>query len=242
MDTLPGCVDLWLADDERIVGEPVLDRFRAMLDADEAAKQQRFVQARHRHQYLIAHGMLRTVLAGYLNVDPGTLRFGTNKFGKPSLLDPPRPLAFNLSHTDGLIVLAVAESGRLGVDVEAPARVMDSMDLANAHFSAAEIESLRRVPEAGRTARFIDLWTLKEAYVKGRGEGLSVPLAGFSFAVDGEDIVFQGPADDRRAWRFWRERPATGHTVAIAWLTDASSVAGPRLYDFTTLAASCPPS
>ena len=226
----PDEVHLWIACDEEISDASLLARYRSMLSADEVGQLTRFRQPRHRHQYLVARALLRHVLGLYLDIAPEELIFGRTAFGKPYLLAPDgRTPSFNLSHTDGRIALAVAGEGEVGVDIESALRNTPSLEIARRFFSPIETEQLLDTPLHLQAGRFLDFWTLKEAYIKACGEGLSIPLDDFWFTFGpdhGVRIGFQPQRDDQaELWQFWQVFPGADHRIAIAHRTALSQQA-----------------
>ncbi len=177
------------------------ERLLPILSAEERERHGRFRFERGRRSFLLAHALTRVVLAGCTGVAPGALEFEVNGYGKPALRNGP---AFNLSHTCGMVAVAVTAGTDVGVDVEDTRRVGDWAGVSGKVFSAAELEALRQVDAARRQERFYEQWTLKEAYLKARGMGLSLPLDGFSVKV-GEEIGIEFGEkieDDPAAWQF----------------------------------------
>ncbi len=172
---------IWIARDDEIVDPVLLDQYRDWLTEQESARMARFMFHKNRHQYLITRALLRATLSLYApSLPPARWTFASNEWGKPSIIAPPTPLAFNLSHTDGMVVLAVAAGGELGIDVEQIDRTV-GFDIADRFFSPLEVADLFALPDSARQQGFFDLWTLKEAYIKACGMGLSIPLDSFSF-------------------------------------------------------------
>jgi 4'-phosphopantetheinyl transferase len=215
-------VDLWLGRPEDIDS-----RARAclleLLDDAERERARRFVFERDRECYTFAHGFLRLILARYINVDPHTLRFVGQPNGRPELatLAGHRPLRFNLSHTRGLVACIVTSTADCGVDVERGSRA-NYRDLIPLVLAASEAAELAALPEESQADRFLEIWTLKEAYLKGRGLGLAAPLREIAFA--GSETAPRCSTsstldDDDRAWRFWSGRPTSAHWVAVALRT-----------------------
>jgi 4'-phosphopantetheinyl transferase len=229
----PGCVDLWHVDPERVDEPELLDRYRALLSEDERAEGGRLVHGRDRHDFLVRRALLRTVLSQYADCDPRAWVFRRNDYGKPSVAThqgdmehaPPNgraglPLGFNASHTRGLAVCAVTAGCEVGVDVEDLHRRVEALDLARRYFAAAEVKALEELPPDGRRIAFFQLWTLKEAYIKARGMGLSIPLDQFALTLSAEQppvISLAGTCpDDPAQWQFAQIRLADRHQIAVA--------------------------
>ncbi|HOL71550.1 MAG TPA: 4'-phosphopantetheinyl transferase superfamily protein [Bryobacteraceae bacterium] len=211
-----GETHLWWAFPDRIHDPELLERQFATLSAEERERQRRFVSERDRKRYLVSHALVRHALSQYASVPPREWQFELNPYGRPSIREPAawRSLQFNLSHTEGRAVVAVAWEMDIGVDVESTAPERDLAEIAERYFSPIEIAQLRKKPEA-----FFDFWTLKEAYIKARGMGLSIPLDSFSFLLeDAEEprILFHEGCPDRPdRWRFALRR-GDGYRVAVA--------------------------
>ena len=176
-------IDLWYVFVDKI--DPQLsDEYLTLLPDDERQQVARFSHEASRRQSLASRVLMRTVLASYLGEDPWSLRFQRNVYGKPSLDPPSAPaLEFNLSHTHGLVVCAVTRQHALGVDVEPSDRRTDYLGLARRFFARPEIALLEQHPPAEQPRTFIELWTLKESFIKARGMGLSLPLDSFAFEL-----------------------------------------------------------
>ena len=200
--------DAW-ADDASLAGA-----YDTLITPDERQRVQAFRFEKHRRQCLAARALLRTVLSHHAPVAPGDWRFGAATNGKPFITGPAAQagLHFNLAHTHGLVVCAVSHGhARLGVDVEALDRGASAAEIADSHFSPDEITQLRRMPAEHHQHAFMRLWTLKEAFIKATGEGLSTPLAQFGFEIDpapvdqpvSVPVRFHAPLqEDAAQWRF----------------------------------------
>ena len=162
-------IDVWRID----LGERAFDlRSRlALLGDDERARARRFLADSPRRTYIGVRSALRDILSRYVSTPASMLRFSYEPQGKPTLIEH-ESLHFNVSHTVGAAVVAVA-STRVGVDIEAIRPVPP--ELVSEAMAPAERERM----EASRdpVASFYEHWTLKEAYLKGAGCGLSVPLS-----------------------------------------------------------------
>lgn len=203
-------------------GQHLLTRLRSVLSADERDACDRFLFDKDRHLYLFAHAMLRGVLSRYAPVRCTDWRFDVpEKNGKPRVaVALERPLHFNLTHTSGLVACVVARGAEVGVDAEHTGRGGSLMEIARHTFARAEVAMLERAPPDERRELFFDIWTLKEAYVKARGLGLSLPLQEFAFALAAGEAprVEFAPAlcDSPECWQFKTYRPAPSHRVAVA--------------------------
>ena len=146
----------------------------ATLASDERNRSARLRFERDRRRFVVAHGALRTLLGRYLGIPPGALRFVYNPFGKPDLSPELGRLKFSLAHSADLALIAIAEDGEIGVDVELIREQSNWAAIARYFFSAAEVDQLNRLPPPLHTQAFFSCWTKKEAYVKARGEGLAL--------------------------------------------------------------------
>lgn len=184
------------------------------LSADEIARAGRFVFDRDRAWYVTAHRFLRQTLAGYLGCNARNVEFVAGSHGRPELAD--RRLRFNLSHTHGLVMVGVTDSADLGVDCEEIARPIDMESIAPVVFTPGE-----RKTWDGERAPFFRTWTLKESYVKARGEGLSLDLQSFGFDQDTPPRMRCAPrVDDAAAWQFAVFTPTSRHCAAAAVRAD----------------------
>lgn len=201
-------VQLWVTPVADTWDHALLERYAGLLNTEETARWQRFLYPADRQSFLIARALVRSVLANLLgSADPAALRFTHNSHGKPGLaaVAGKVPLQFNLSHTDGLVVLAVSRHAELGVDVESVHRKVEMLALSSRFFSNQEHEQLLDLGEKEQRERFFALWTLKEAWLKARGLGLHIPLDDFSFRLAGKTPVISfGPQldDDPAGWQF----------------------------------------
>lgn len=217
-----GRVHVWFAFPDAVVRPELLERCRGLLSPDERRRQQRLVRPRARRRFLVAHAFVRDVLSSYAGVAPEEWTFATNEHGKPEIVSPAErpPLRFNLSHTEGMVVCAVTLEHDLGVDVEMTRRPVDASKLAARFFSPQETAALQSLPEPEQTAAFFDYWTLKEAYLKAVGRGLSLPLRSCSFRLEPEHpprVSFPGEWDDDPGrWSFFLVNPGPRHRGAVA--------------------------
>ena len=179
-----GCVDLWSV--PLGLADRVVETLTACISADERGRADRFVNAKLRRRYIVAHAGLRLLLSRYTGIAAGALDFVLGPQGKPSLASPPRGIAFNLTHSEEVAVVAITATNRIGVDIERLREVADATAIARLFFSTIEESMLAAVAPAERNRAFLTCWTRKEAFVKALGGGLSVDLAGFAVNLSRE--------------------------------------------------------
>ena len=205
----------------------LLDRFGALLTSEERIRQARPTIEKRRREVLLTRALVRTVLSSYSGADPLSWRFGVGEHGRP-FIDGPAEFDFNLSHCEGMIVCLVAKASMPGVDVEFMPRRGRLDEVAEHFFAAPECAALRGVPEEEKRRRFFTYWTLKEAYIKAKGSGLTLPLDAFWFDVDGaKPTIGFDPRiqDDPAAWRFESLSLSDQHLCGIALqMTDLPAI------------------
>lgn len=221
-------IHLWCCDDTQVKDDVLLRHYSTWLDNVELGRLRRFYFAEQRHQFLVAHALLRFALSSYhSSLGPADWQFGTNDYGRPMIANPrmvESNLVFSLSHTRRLTVLAICHSGELGVDVEYCRRSWDAVPLSDQFFSPVEARDLKTLPGSQQSQRYFDYWTLKEAYMKARGLGFALALDSFSFdlSLPGKIgfSVEPGAGDRKDGWQFWQTRPNATHRIAIAHRID----------------------
>jgi 4'-phosphopantetheinyl transferase len=166
--------------------EPHLDHLWPLLGAEERDRARRFARCDDAARYIVGHARLRQWLGRHLRVAPQALRFAANRHGKPMLDGLPCSPCFNLSHSGSWVLIAIDESGPVGVDVETIRPNMAQIDDFRAVLSPEEQHWLDRLPAAERAQAFARTWVRKEAYVKAIGEGMSRDLRSISI-IDGSD-------------------------------------------------------
>jgi 4'-phosphopantetheinyl transferase len=216
----PREVHVWLAVPEQISDARLLERYGALLSDEERTRAERFRFAEHRHQFCVAHALVRSTLSRYADVEPGAWRFAIAERGRPEIVAAPGvpPLRFNLSHAAGLVACAVALVRDVGVDVENISRRADTSSIAERYFAPSERRELAR--SGAGPERFYEFWTLKEAYLKARGVGIAAALEKISFEIEpGAPIRIHFAddfQDDAASWQFALHRPSAHHVLSVA--------------------------
>jgi 4'-phosphopantetheinyl transferase len=201
------------------------DRYLALLTDDERARHARLAREASRDQLLVGRALARHALSRARPVPPEAWRFEAGRHGRPEVSAPaPGPaearLRFNLSHAAGLVVCAVAEEVDVGVDIEGLDPRRPCQALAARFFAPPEAAAVDALDGDRQRACFFALWTLKEAYLKARGLGLSIALDRFWFqlAPDAPPAIAFAPGfdDDPQAWRFVQRHLGADHVLAVA--------------------------
>jgi 4'-phosphopantetheinyl transferase len=190
-----------------------------LLSDDERRRLRAFRFERDRRLFLVAHALLRLALSRHEAVAPGAWQFSRGTHGRPEIAAPASRMRFSLSHAHGLAACAVTLDRDIGLDVEHLSRE-PAMNLAERFFAPREAGDLLNAPPTERSRRFLEYWTLKEAYVKARGLGLSLPLDRFAMYGTPEGtwtVSFEPPLDDDPSrWWFWSSAIRDTHQAALA--------------------------
>lgn len=191
------------------------------LSPDEISQAKRFHFQQDRQRFMWCHALLRLVLSRYLGVDPNELVFRYSPYGKPYLVDiPDRPrLNFNLSHSNMIALFAIAQDREVGIDVERIRRDFPWEETANHFLSREQNEALYDLPKALQCETFFRRWTGKEAYLKARGVGISLPLDQIDTpSVPGRKGNFfrvRGHFQESNDWTLVELTPAIGYVAAL---------------------------
>jgi len=212
-----------------------LDELTPLLADVERARAERYRLPRDGNRYVAARGQMRLLLAGCLGQAPAAVAIKLGRDGKPEVrsVSSAGRIHFNLSHSDGVGVMAIGIDDELGIDVERIRPMPDASAIAEQVFTAGEILALRRVAEEERAEAFFRYWTRKEAVVKSLGRGLSHRLDGFELSPDGlepERLVFPGEEPPAARWVMPLSPPYPGFVAALATagaLPQIRSVCGP---------------
>jgi 4'-phosphopantetheinyl transferase len=213
-----GAVHVWRA---ALDLEPAaIEELRLALSPDELERAARFRNPAAQSRFISARGILRDILSRYLDRKPAALTFDYQPHGKPFLLPAAGMVQFNLSHSQGMALYGITRGREIGVDVEMARRGPDQERIAERFFSAREWETMKATVPERRTEFFFRCWTLKEAYLKARGEGLSIPLGSVDVVLAPGELaallrVAGEPAEAER-WALSTLLPAPGYWAAVA--------------------------
>jgi 4'-phosphopantetheinyl transferase len=211
-----GGVHVWYVD--LAVAGP-LGAYSATLSDDERARAARFVFERDARRFVVARSALRTILGGYLGLEPGHLTFSYGAYGKPALDGDSAGLTFNLSHSGEVAVVAAGWGRALGVDVEQWRPLPDLAALAARSFAPRERAALDALPERERPPAFFRCWTRKEAFIKATGEGLAHALEAFVVTLTADEparfLDIDGDPAALARWTLHDLQPPSGYAGAL---------------------------
>ena len=206
-------VHVWTADLDRAPA----GRLGQTLEPQERARAARFRLPDERRHFLARRGVLREILAAYTGQAPDKFRFVYTQFGKPALAPESAAgdLRFNLSHSAGVALYAVARKREVGIDLERILPHVVTNELIERVMSQAEVFALYDLPCGVQGTAFFDCWTRKEAYLKALGKGLQIEPGSFavSFAPGKPAALLEG-TDPR--WSVQALAPTAGYAAAVS--------------------------
>lgn len=215
-----GRIDVWTVRLDEPA--PAAGSDSTLLSPDELARANRFHFEKDRIHFARCRSALRRLLAGYLAIPANEVRFDYLASGKPQLAaeQNPRALQFNVSHSAGMALIAIASERRLGVDIEKIRDDVDTTSLAERFFSLRERAGLQALPADLRLPGFFACWTRKEAFLKATGDGLSFPLADFSVtthpALDPALEEIRGSTEAAQQWSLADLSVVDGYRATLA--------------------------
>lgn len=220
-----GEVHVWMTSIDRRRSE--MDNLHQTITDDEKARAECFRFDTHRQRYIVGRATLRAILSRYVGIPPNRLRFQYNSYGKPMLVErkdrgvlPTGTLNFNLSHSNRLVLYAVTQGREIGVDIEYIRDNLDVLRIAKRYFSTQEFSEIASLPQTRQIKTFFDCWTRKEAFIKAKGEGFSLPTDQFNVSITPENTVawLHTATDqhDTSSWSIQALTPASGYAAALA--------------------------
>jgi 4'-phosphopantetheinyl transferase len=190
---VPGAgADVWHVD---LHGDPVTSaRHLQVLSGEEKARAGKFHFEPDANRFVYAHGALREILGRYVRQPAEEVVISATPSGKPFLggAGASAGIRFNLAHSGDMALIAISLGVDVGIDIEKVNPDIDLDSIARRCFAPGERKSLESVSPLLPVDRFFTIWTRKEAYLKGRGDGLLGPLT--------EIDVSASPAYPDQAW------------------------------------------
>jgi 4'-phosphopantetheinyl transferase len=195
------------------------ERCLSLLAPDEKTRAEKFYFEKARDHFIAGRGLLRTLLGGYLKMEPAHLQLGYEPQGKPVLQGNLQnlPIQFNISHSEGLGVFALSLDHRVGVDIECVRPMADLDDLAQHFFTAKESALISSLSGNRKQELFYKIWTCKEAYLKAVGAGLFIPLDQIEvkFEADGSVCLISHDGMEMNDWQSHLFSPQVNYQCAV---------------------------
>jgi 4'-phosphopantetheinyl transferase len=219
MSVTVGQVHVWHAPLD--ISRPERASLEETLAPDELARAAQFRHPTDRQRFVTCRGRLREILSRYTGEPPAALEFGYGPCGKPRLKSAPdeHQLGFNVSHSQGLAVFAIALDREVGIDIERFQTDFLWEEIAATFFSVPEVNVLYSLPVQDRYEAFLIAWTCKEACAKARGDGLSRPLEQLEASLTPDQPWSFKPAgnpQESSRWTLKTFTPLTGYAAALA--------------------------
>ena len=196
------------------------EQLASLLSTDEKKRAERYRFEHLQKSYIVARGILRVLLAGYVDLQPTQLEFSYLQTGKPQLSEKlNKTIFFNLSHSHELALYAFSRSRDVGIDIEHIRPIDDLEQIAERNFSAIENSKLKTLPPEKVLEGFFNCWTRKEAYIKARGDGFSFPLQQFDVSLKpgqpAELLRVCGRVQEAARWCMYELHPAVDYVGAL---------------------------
>ncbi len=210
-------IHLWRVDLDGLSVPP--QQCLGVLSVDERERAERFRFELHRQRFVRCRYLLRTLLAGYIGTQAQCVTFVYSSYGKPNLGGEHQSssIRFNVSHSDRMGLLGFTLGRQIGVDIEAIRQDIDVEQISARFFSEVERRALARLSQELKVPAFFRCWTRKEAFIKAKGEGLSLPLADFDVSIESTGARITGTRPDPEEARRWQLiSPVENHDYAVA--------------------------
>jgi len=199
-----------------------LSYYSSLLSQDEVARAGRFYFEKDRSHFMVARGILRSLLGSYLNIEPPEIEFVYGLHGKPHLKsgETNKSLEFNLSHSKDLALYAFNWNHKIGIDIEYMIPMADMDDFAEKFFTPRETALINSLSGIRKEDAFFQTWTCKEAFLKANGFGLTVPINQVEISLEfKETITLPSIGDDKELSGHWRLEilnPYPAYSAALA--------------------------
>jgi 4'-phosphopantetheinyl transferase len=196
-------------------------KYYAFLNDTERKRADRYRFDKSRHRFIVTRGILRLLLSQYCSKPAEEIEFQYNDWGKPYLTgDKEIRFMFNIAHSNNLAVFAFTHTGNIGIDVEYNHPIKDMDQMVVNFFSKFEQATYETLPQSRRLKAFFTCWVRKEAYIKARGKGLSIPLNSFDVAVetDAINLLLRDQTDETatKKWIIYDVNVGEGYSAALA--------------------------
>lgn len=192
----------------------------ATLTVDERDRADRFLRFEDRVHFVLGRAAIRGAFSSEFGIEPSQVRIALSRAGKPYIASPAKQFEFNISHGDGIVIIAWSRSCQVGVDVESIEQSLPVDEISGIAFSESECAILANTSTAKRQETFLRIWVRKEAVIKAEGRGISDELRRFSVAHQSDSgpvwpSMLRYPAT-KRMWKIEEFLLARKYIVGLA--------------------------
>ncbi|HVP16116.1 MAG TPA: 4'-phosphopantetheinyl transferase superfamily protein [candidate division Zixibacteria bacterium] len=183
--------------------------FASVLSVKERMRAAGYLFEEHRKRFIVGRAVLRTILAYYLNTEPGKLQFCYGPRGKPYLAERSceASVQFNMAHSNELALYAFTVKRRIGVDLEYIHKIPDVEKIVARIFPKGE--NFETLPNSQKLNAFFNCWTRTEACAKAVGTGLAQSFDGFDASLTREEPACPS------SWFITSFAPAPDYTASL---------------------------
>ncbi|MEB3290274.1 MAG: 4'-phosphopantetheinyl transferase superfamily protein [Leptolyngbya sp.] len=191
-----------------------------LLSPAEQTQADRIHHDQRRQTFLASRTLMRQWLSQVTGESANRLTLGTGPHGKPFLVENPS-LQFNLSHGGDWLAIVLREGGAVGIDIEPIQPRQRLAQLCRRYLSEGESLTLLSLPLDRAQVQFLRYWTCKEAYVKGLGVGLTIPLNTVDLTLSADlhpanPKLLQAAQGLESGWQIYQWQPTAGYVAALA--------------------------
>jgi 4'-phosphopantetheinyl transferase len=207
-----------------------VDLYNRILSEDERERAGRLRFSIYRNRFVAAHAGLRKLLGRYCNAEAGDIVFEYNEHGKPAIPAGSNPgeIQFNLSHSGNIALCAITKKSTVGIDIEFLRQVARVEKILDRFFHDRERRYYYSQPEGMRNTAFLMLWTVREAYSKAMGKGISSGLKEVdlspAFEYPPHEAASISRTNDSETWSIVQIAPGSGYVGALAYEGGAKRV------------------
>ncbi|MGS2718104.1 4'-phosphopantetheinyl transferase family protein [Eionea flava] len=221
MTLKPNEVHLWVINEYDALVANMFDVYLSLLSPNELHRLSGFSSEQRKQQYQTTYAALKSITSAYIPVaSRDNIQFVADRFGKPRLIDESIPLQFNLSHSEGRIVIGFAAQQAIGIDIEKIQARRNMRAIAERYFHSDEWENQVQQDALGAERYFYKLWVLKEAFIKAEGKGFAIPLHQFYFdfsKMDAPELVqLSSKRYSKKKWIFQHRFLESNYSLAFA--------------------------
>lgn len=196
------------------------------LSPDEVLRANKYHFEEDQKKFVRRRSALRQILAKRLGKHPRSISFEYSKLGKPQLArEFSGKLYFNVSHSRDFAIIGIGMSGQIGVDIEYLDSDVDSDLISKRFFATPEISEIMSSETRHKTDAFFRHWTIKEAFIKAIGKGLTFPLNEVivQSSEGRHSLHFHDPEFDTSEWSVLLDHSLDNYLIAaVARQTNSS--------------------